>query len=451
MTDPTCAGAEVEAARVTARRLFEAALRAVSPDHAVRRVLRWENDALHIDGHRISAPGEIFVVAIGKAAVAMTRGALEALDTRVASGHVITKEGHVDSLLPRSISVFEASHPIPDARGERATRVLLERLAALGDDDVVLALISGGGSALLEAPRAGVTLADLARATDLLLRAGAPIDALNAVRAPLSQVKAGGLRAAAPRATWATLILSDVLGNDPRVIASGPTVPNQPDAALARSIVDRYGVQDELPRSIVAALANGEPPAAVVNDERDVLVVIGDNVAAVEAATAEAESDGLGVEIVWAEVEGEASELGKSFVDELMNAPEATDVLLGGGEATVTVRGDGSGGRNTEFALAAALEMERRGVRDWVIASLATDGQDAMTGLAGAIADGWTCQRARERGIDPDAALARNNSVAVFEAAGGAVETGPTGTNVNDLYIAVRVKDSGTGHVEGGG
>ena len=447
----TSTGADVEAARVTAQRLFQAALRAVNPDHAVRRVLRWENDTLHIDGQGISAPGEIFVVAIGKAAVAMTQGALEALDSRVASGHVITKEGHVDSLLPRSIAVFEAGHPIPDARGERATRALVERLAGLGDDDVVLALISGGGSALLEAPRAGVTLADLASMTDLLLRAGAPIDALNAVRAPLSRVKAGGLRAAAARATWATLILSDVLGNDPRVIASGPTVPNQPDLALARSIVDTYGVREKLPRSVVAALANWAPYAAAINDESDVLVVIGDNAAAVEAAAAEARAAGLGVEIVWAGVEGEASALGKSFVDELANAPEATDVLIGGGEATVTVRGEGSGGRNTEFALAAALEMERRGLRDWVVASLATDGQDAMTGLAGAIADGWTCQRAHERGIDPGAALTRNDSVAVFEAAGGAVETGPTGTNVNDLYFAVRVNDSGTGHGGGGG
>ena len=140
-------------------------------------------------------------------------------------------------------------------------------------------------------------------------------------------------------------------------------------------------------------------------------------------------------------VQGEAADLGRSFVDEFAKAADGVDVVLGGGEATVTVRGNGRGGRNTEFALAAALEMERRGVHDWVVASLATDGQDALTGLAGAIADSETCQRAREGGVDPGAALARNDSATVFDVAGGAVMTGPTGTNVNDLYIAVRMRN----------
>lgn len=445
MTDSMSADDRVDAARETVRRLFSAALRAVDPALAVRRNLRWEDDAILGGEGRIAAPGGVFVVAVGKAAVAMARGALEALGSSVAAGHVITKEGHVDSVLPNAIAVYEAGHPIPDERGERATRELLQRLAALQDEDVVLALISGGGSALLEAPRGDVTLEDLARTTDLLLRAGAPIDALNAVRAPLSGVKAGGLRAAAAKATWVTLILSDVLGNDPRVIASGPTIPNQPDRTLALSIAEKYGIRDKLPSAVLNALEAGEPNVVAVNDAHDVVLVIGDNAAAVEKAAAEAERAGLAAKIVWTAVEGEAAELGKAFVAEVANATAEVDALLGGGEATVTVRGDGTGGRNTEFALAAALELERRGLRNWVVASLATDGQDAMTGLAGAIADGWTCQRARERGVDPEAALARNDSAAVFEIAEGAVDTGPTGTNVNDVYIAVRVDGSRRG------
>jgi hydroxypyruvate reductase len=181
------------------------------------------------------------------------------------------------------------------------------------------------------------------------------------------------------------------------------------------------------------------------------LVVIGENASAVQAAASEAQALGLTSRIVWRAVQGEAADLGRSFVSVVTEAPESVDVILGGGEATVTVRGDGRGGRNTEFALAAALELERLQVRSWVIASLATDGQDAMTGLAGAIADAATAQRARDRGVDPQLALARNDSVRVFEVAGGAVRTGPTGTNVNDLYLAVRVGgDQRTGPVQGG-
>ena len=429
----------VEAARETVRRLFAAALQAVEPAQAVRRALRHHHDELLVGETRVAAPGGIFVVAIGKAAVAMTQGALEALDTSVVSGHLITKEGHVDAVLPAAVAAHEAGHPLPDDRGVQATTLLLEKLTTLGGDVVILALISGGGSALLEAPRSGVTLADFAATTDILLRAGAPIDALNAVRAPLSRVKAGGLRAAAPGATWVTLILSDVLGNDPRVIASGPTVPNRANPALAHSIIEKYGVRDKLPPPIVALIESAGPEPAEIDSERDVLLVIGDNGAAVGAAAAAARMDGIDARVVWSAVEGEAAELGRSFVSEVANAPGGADVLLGGGEATVTVRGNGNGGRNTEFALGAAIELERRGIRNWVVASLATDGQDAMTGLAGAIADGWTCQRARERGLDPDDALARNDSAVVFEAAGGAVKTGPTGTNVNDLYVAVHV------------
>jgi glycerate 2-kinase len=431
----------LELARGQVLELFFAALHAVEPTHAVQDKLGWHDGCLVVGGNSLAAPKGVHVVAVGKAAVAMTRGALEALDGNIVSGDVITKEGHAGEALAPCLRVHEAGHPIPDARGVNATNLAISALNRLDDGVAVLALISGGGSALLEAPRAGVTLAELAQTTEVLLRAGAPIDALNAVRAPLSRVKAGGLRAAAPRSTWATLILSDVLGNDPRVIASGPTVPGHSDPRVALEVLGRFGVEQQVPPSVIGALETRSVEPGPQPTPEDVFLVIGDNAAAVRAAADKAGALGLECRIVWQAAQGEAADLGRDFVSLVADMPESIDVVLGGGEATVTVRGDGRGGRNSEFSLAAALELERRGLSDWVIASLGTDGQDAMTGLAGAVADGWTPQRARDAGVDPLRSLARNDSLSVFEASGGTVDTGPTGTNVNDLYIAVRAKN----------
>jgi glycerate 2-kinase len=407
----------------------------------VRTKLNWQDDFLFVAGETVRAPLGVHVVAVGKAAIAMTQGALQALGDVIVSGDVITKEGHATAALPPRLRVHEAGHPIPDERGTTATDLAIAALNRLDDVIAVLALISGGGSALLEAPRPGVSLADLARTTDLLLRAGAPIDALNAVRSPLSRVKAGGLRAAAPRNAWATLILSDVLGNDPRIIASGPTVPGGGDPRLALEVIERFGVLWQVPLSVRAALDAGFEEPGPLRTQEDILLVIADNGAAVGAAADKASALGLESMVIWHAVQGEAAELGREFALAVRDVPESIDVVLGGGEATVTVRGDGRGGRNTEFSLAAALELERLGLQDWVIASLGTDGQDAMTGLAGAIADAGTPQRARDAGLDPIDALARNDSLSVFDASGGKVKTGPTGTNVNDVYIAVRAKN----------
>jgi glycerate 2-kinase len=431
----------LELARGQVLELFFAALHAVEPTHAVQDKLGWHDGCLVVGGNSLAAPKGVHVVAVGKAAVAMTRGALEALHGNIVSGDVITKEGHAGEALAPCLRVHEAGHPIPDARGVNATSVALSALNRLDAGVAVLALVSGGGSALLEAPRAGVTLAELAQTTDLLLRAGAPIDALNAVRAPLSRVKAGGLRAAAATSAWATLILSDVLGNDPRVIASGPTVHGQSDPRVALEVLEHFGVEPLVPPSVFAALEMRSFEPGPRATPEDVFLIIGDNATAVRAAADKAGALGLECRIVWEAAQGEAADLGREFVAVVADMHESIDVVLGGGEATVTVRGDGRGGRNTEFSLAAALELERRRLFDWVIASLGTDGQDAMTGLAGAVADGWTSRRARDAGVDPLRALARNDSLTVFEAAGGSVETGPTGTNVNDLYIAVRAKN----------
>ena len=434
MTSPTTRAAELIEA------WYRAALAAVEPAAAVRRHLARDGNRLAVGGREVTVRERLVVVGVGKAAVAMARGAEDVCGDLIASGLVITKEGHGTRTPPGRIRVAEAAHPVPDERGVRATREVLGLVSGLGEGDVVLALISGGGSALLEAPRPPVTLADLAATTDLLLRAGAPIDELNAVRIPLSLVKGGGLRRATGAATVVTLILSDVLGNDPRVIASGPTVPGDADPARAFAVLDRYRVRDRVPRAVVEALT--QPAAARAGEagrDSDIVEIVGDNRTAVAATLAAVEATGARGEIVWVDRSGEAADLGRAWVDTCLSTAETTDVLLGGGEATVTVRGDGVGGRNTEFALAAALALAEQDEREWVVASLATDGQDGPTGMAGAIADGRTVERARAAGVDPVAALRRNDSLRVFEAAGGVVGPGPTGTNVNDLYVAVRV------------
>jgi glycerate 2-kinase len=432
--------AAVEHARETVEKLFGAALSAVNPARAVADALLWDGGELKVAEARMPVGAGIHIIAVGKAAMAMTRGVLDRLDGAIASGDVITKVGHVEGTLPERIRVHEAAHPVLDERSIIATQKALEGLRQLPEDTLVMALISGGGSALLEAPQDDLTLEDFATTTDLLLRAGAPIDALNAVRAQLSRVKAGGLRAAAPKSRWVTLILSDVLGNDPRIIASGPTVPGRNDPQLALNIIDRFGLRASIPPPVIAYLEHTVDRELPPTFADDFVEFIGDNAMAVRAAAMAAEALGLTAQVIWHAVEGEAAVLGRAFVGEAINARDGVDVLLGGGEATVTVRGSGVGGRNTEFALAAALEMERRDVDDWVVASLGTDGQDALTGLAGAIADPWTGCRCRTLGLDPQEALANNDSATVFRMAGGAVETGPTGTNVNDLFIAVRLR-----------
>ena len=418
---------------------YGAAVAAVEPERAVCRSVQRDGDSLVIDGHWIKISGRLVVVAIGKAAMAMARGFTSVAGDLIEQGIVLTKDGHAEGPAPGRFRVFEASHPIPDVRGVQATRAILDLVADLGASDVMVALISGGGSALLEAPRSPVTLDDLARTTDLLLRAGAPIEDLNAVRRSLSLVKAGGLLRAAAPASIVTIILSDVLGNDPRVIASGATVAGRPDAVAALNMLDRYQVRAKVPDSVIAAL--GSVPDEPISSQVDsrAVVIIGDNTAAVTAAANAAQEDGFPIEIVAEAATGEASTLGRAWVERCQLADSQLDVVLGGGEATVTVRGNGVGGRNTEFALAAALALVEAETDDWVVASLATDGEDGPTKVAGAIADPNTVSRAAAAGVDAQAALANNDSLRVFEVAGGLVRPGPTGTNVNDLYFAVRV------------
>jgi glycerate 2-kinase len=420
------------------RACFDAAIEATDPYESVQRAISLDGDALGVDDERVPLSGRLVVVAIGKAAERMAHGASAALGARIDSGYAITKDGHVSGVLDGRFQAFEARHPVPDERGVEATRIVLSALAALAQEDVVLALISGGGSALLEAPRDPVSLADVAEVTEMLLAAGAPIQDLNAVRVPLSAVKGGGLRLSSPAGRFITLIVSDVLGNDPQVIASGPTVRSELTSGGALRVLDRYDLRKRAPDAVIEIL-DRESAERVDGSrfERDLVRIVSDNESAIEAATDAAMAAGWKTEVIWQRMEGEAADLAREWVD-VLDSFDTPIVLLGGGEATVTVRGDGVGGRNTEFALTAALELERRGMAGWTVASLATDGQDGLTDSAGSIVSAGDMALAREQGLDPEQALARNDSATLLDEVDRLVHTGPTGTNVNDLYFAVR-------------
>lgn len=437
----------VDAAREDVLRWFRAALVRVEPRAAVANTLASHGSDLIVLGERVPLgdDGRVVVVAVGKAATGMARGARDVLGDRIQRGIILTKYGHAGDKV-EGFETFEASHPTPDEAGVGATRIVLDVVSGLSRDDVVIALISGGGSALLELPREPISLDELQVLTRQLMHAGAGIHDLNTVRKALSEVKGGGLRRMIGPATCVTLLLSDVLGNDPTVIASGPTVPSHSTMADARAVIGRFGMEDVLPDSIRAVLDGEDDTAPMPDTSRDLVAVIADNRAFVSEIAVLAEQAGYRVEPVDTPFDGDARDLADEMVRRVLTAPAAVDVIVRGGEATVTVRGDGRGGRNTEMALCAALAIEN--LDDWIIASLASDGDDGNSGAAGAIADGETAARARAAGIDPEEALKRNDSASVFDLAGGLVRTGPTGTNVNDVYLAVRARgerQEGTG------
>ncbi len=426
--------------------LYAAAIAAVDPAMVTAAALAWDGGRLTIGQECVPLTGQVVVVGMGKAATRMAWATEQSLGDLILSGLVVTKDGHRDPWCPERIEVIEAAHPLPDERSLLAGERLLDLVGSARTDDIVIALISGGGSSLAEALRPPLALADLRTATDLLLRAGATIGELNTVRRPLSRIKAGGLLAAS-RAPVYPLILSDVIGNDLGTIASGATIPGPPladQAGAALSVVHRCGLSQRIPDAVMSLLNRFAAVPSSSLGPSMTPVFIGDNARAVRAIAGSASETGLTVACPgeWEGREGEAAELGAAFVRTCRSADADVDVVIGGGEATVTVRGDGAGGRNTEFALAAAIHLAetRFDDRDWIIASLATDGQDALTGAAGAIADAETVERIQAAGIDPDRALRQNDSLTCFIAAGGLVSPGPTGTNVNDLYIGVRVR-----------
>ena len=378
---------------------YRRALAAVDPERSVRNVLR-----------RTPFDGAVHVAALGKAAPAMLRGAEAVLGDRIESALAVSD--HIEPV-PTGARLLIGAHPIPDDTSLAAGRALLDFVRALPSEHMLLVLVSGGGSALAEVPVEGLTIDRVADLGSRLMDAATPIDELNIVRRHLSQLKNGGLLRGASTRRVVSLLMSDVIDGDPSVIASGPTLADDSTADRARSIIEsRLGI---------AAPLLVEPARAQKHDHQW-LVVADCGLAAREAAIT---VDGT----VWTSaLRGEASEMAVAMLQALEDRP-----LVAAGETTVTVRGTGRGGRNQEAALAAALFLEGR---DGLFAALGTDGIDGPTDAAGAIIDGGSTGRMRSAGVDPRAALADNDAYTALEASGDLVITGPSGTNVGDLWLA---------------
>lgn len=432
--------------RQDASACLAAALAAVDPAGLVRRALARTDDTLVLLGE---APGRVLgrhrgpvlLLGAGKAALAMARGAIDLLPG--ASGLVIVPRG-TPGPRPAGITVREAAHPVPDVSGVSATRELLGRLEAFGPETLVLVLLSGGASALLVAPADGLTLADKQAVTRALLESGADIAELNAVRKHCSLVKGGGLarRAAASAGCW-TLVLSDVVGDDPAVIGSGPTVADPSTWADVARVLDRRLAAGAVPAAVRARVAAGVagrlPETAKAGDPalaRVRLRIVGRNADAVAAAAAEAEARGYAVTVRAAPIVGGAAEAGSELSAALRALPRDRPVaLVAGGEPTVRVSPGGRGGRAQHLALAAALALEGAPA---VLLAAGTDGVDGPTDAAGACVDGETAERVRAAGIDPVAALHATDSHTALRASGDLLAGGPTGTNVADLVVALR-------------
>jgi hydroxypyruvate reductase len=418
--------------------IWVAGLAAADPERAVGRSLTLEGNNVIVNGTSFTAE-RVFVVAAGKAAGTMAKSARELLGARVSGGLVVTKDGHDPG--PEDFETVFASHPEPDERGVEAARKVQELAGSLGEGDLLLALISGGASALLADPAPPIELADLKELTGDLLKSGADIGEINTVRKHVSVLKGGGLARLAHPAPTVALLLSDVVGDDPSSIASGLTAPDTTTLEDTRRVLERYRIYP--PESIAEHLRNAEETPATDDPvfEDVVNVICGGGRHAAEAAAHKAEELGYAPLLLTTTLTGDAlgaASMYAAVVREVLasgNPVSSPCAIVSGGEATVTVRGGGDGGPNQEFALALAVELD--GVEGWAVFSADTDGHDGSTEAAGGIVDGQTARGIRDGGVDPEEALADNDSFPALRAGGALLVTGPTGTNVNDLRVAL--------------
>ncbi len=416
--------------RRQALRIFKAARKAADPYQAVLRHLRVDPQPYR----------NIFVIGAGKASAQMARAVERLLGARISGGEINVKDGHGAKL--RRIRINECGHPVPDQRGVAGARRIAQIARQAGPDDLIICLISGGASALLPLPAPGITLAEKQKTTRLLLHCGASIHELNCVRKHISRIKGGQLARLAYPAKLLTLILSDVIGDDMDVIGSGPTVPDRSTFADARAIFEKYRIWKKLPAAVRERFTSPpeetpKPGDKVFETTRN--VIVGSNALAVDAAAAEARRLGFHTLVLSTFLEGEAREVARvhaAIAKEIRatgRPVKAPACVISGGETTVTIRGQGLGGRNQEFALAAAIDIA--GLGAVAILSAGTDGTDGPTDATGAIVDSTTLDHAQKLGLDASAFLANNDSYHFFEATGDLITTGPTGTNVADVQL----------------
>lgn len=427
--------------------IFQAGLRAADPFSAILRHVKFAGQQLQAGEKRydLTRVSAIYAIGAGKASARMAQAMEQILGGRL-SGVVNVKYGHAVPL--KAVKVNEAGHPLPDEAGVRGTREILRLLEHCDERSVVLFLISGGGSALLPCPAEGLTLDDKQRTTQALLDCGATIQEINAVRKHISRVKGGRLAKAAYPATVVSLILSDVVGDSLDSIASGPTVPDSSKFADCLRVIDRYRLHEMLPPAVRSYLQRGaegeleETPKP--NDpifHRVQNLIVGSNRLALSAAKEKAEELGYRALILSSLIQGDTREaagvhaaIGKEVVETGNPVPRPA-CIISGGETTVTICGGGLGGRNQEFALAAALGIA--GSEGIVVLSGGTDGTDGPTDAAGAMADGTTVQRAKDKGLDPERHLETNDSYHFFRSLDDLLVTGPTFTNVMDLRLVL--------------
>ena len=432
--------------RQDARKIFDAGLQAVDPKVAVHKYLKQESERLRVgeQTYQLSDFNNIFVVGAGKAGAPMAAAVEEALGDKLSAGVINVKYGHTEPL--NKIKINEAGHPVPDQAGLWGTLEIVGLLEDAGKNDLVICLISGGGSALLPLPVDGISLAEKQELTEKLLACGATINEINTIRKHISKIKGGQLARIAFPATLITLILSDVVGDPLDAIASGPAVPDTSTFQDVKDILSRYGIWHDIPNPIQSHIQkgiNGEIPetpksgAEIFSKTQN--IIIGSNTQAVLAAKNEAQNFGYNTLMLSSLMEGETKEVAgvhAAIAKEILktgNPVKPPACLISGGETTVTLRGDGKGGRNQEFVLAAAIDIS--GLEPLVILSGGTDGTDGPTDAAGAICDGQTISKAKKKGMNAMGYLSKNDSYSFFKPLNDLLMTGPTKTNVMDLRI----------------
>lgn len=442
---------EDKEARAAAIKVLEAALNAVDPRRAIKDHVRKVENLLVIDGELtfdLGRVGRVFVVGCGKAGGAMAEALEEILGDKITDGLVNILRDTKTTFKTRRIALNQASHPIPDESGLKGTEKIVELISEAQDDDLVFCLISGGGSALMPLPAANITLQDKQRLTESLLRSGISIDEVNVVRKHISLIKGGQLAKLAYPATLISLILSDVVGDPIDNIASGPTAPDNSTFEDAINVLKKYKLWEATPESIKyhlkAGLKGKIPETPKQGDKvfnKTYNIIVGSNRVAALAACTEAKKLGFNTLLLSTMIEGEARHVGRTLAG-VIKEISASDhpvkkpaTLIAGGETTVTVTGQGIGGRNQELVLSASLKIGK--LKGTAIASIGSDGVDGPTDAAGAIADGQTLIRAHQMNLNPEEFLRNNDSYSFFSKLGDLIFTGPTGTNVNDITVMV--------------
>lgn len=435
-----------EKLRADALAIFNAGLESADPYAALTKCVHRDGATLDIAGQRYDLAGyrHLYIVGAGKASARMAQAIEATVGDRITSGLVIVKYGY--GLATNKVKIVQAAHPLPDRAGLEATAKMIGLAEQADKDDLILCLISGGGSALLLCPREGISLQDKQATTDKLLKSGARIEEVNAIRKHISRVKGGGFARSAYPATIVSLILSDVVDDPIETIASGPTAPDPSTYDDCAAILKRYELWRHIPAPVRELLEKGIRGEVAETPKKEEAVflkvrnlVVGNNRLATQGAKQRARELGYHSCILSSSIEGEARDAALFHVaigKEVLKSGEpvtAPACLVSGGETTVTVTGDGMGGRNQEFALAAALEIE--GSEHIVVLSAGTDGTDGPTDAAGGVVDGATIRRGKDKGLDGRAYLERNDSYPFLLATDDLLVTGPTFTNVMDLRL----------------